>query len=356
MHGVHAQDALAQADVAVQDVEAVVHAADQGVDHLARHVVAVQRHLQGRAVVPGARQPDVLVHRARQRAGQGVAEALVGPEDRQRRVLAHPPHRVGQELVEERRGGGDVLALGPLDRLPLQIGVVQAGAHIGRRAHQHRRAREHLLDLGRADVLLGAQDVVEHVVVGPQRLRLAVLGHLAVGDRDHLGLDEGRRLVDLGQQRARPPLQGLGVRVPGVLGGPLGGVDVDVLQRALGLVAQGQPLGQRRRGLAQLALQLRQARQRRLHLGVAGLEGLERREDVPQVPAIRGGDLVTRLVDGAPRRRGGRGEEQQQDQGRSAERREHGHLLSAEPAASYTALPRRSPLAGPCRGEYRSAP
>ena len=228
---------------------------------------------------------------------EGVAVVVVGAEEGQRRVFADPAVLARHEGVVETGDDLFVLTVLVLDGGPLDVGVGQKAVGLLRRRTQERRLGEHLLDLLRPGVGLGAEDVVEHVFVGFEPRVLEVLRHRVVGNLDDFGIEVRRGLSEGGGQGPRSADIGVGRRVAGVGVLPLAGVDVDVLE---GLAELDLERDRRKESIDRLA----QPALGGSHLGNAGLDhGVGRlprrdiREDVFQAPRVFDWDLIPVFVE-----------------------------------------------------------
>ena len=122
-----------------------------------------------------------------------------------------------------------------------QIGVVESGEGIGRRAGHVGALGEDLLDLSGAHVRPAARQIVEHVLVGCEEWIGAKLVESLGRQPEQLRLDERERLSCFDGDCHRPLIARQCLAVGEVLVAPQMRVDADPLQR----LAQGHDVVER---------------------------------------------------------------------------------------------------------------
>ena len=125
----------------------------------------------------------------------------------------------------------DLVARLVADAAKREIGVVEGGEGIGRRAGDVRALGQDLLDLQRAHVRPAPRQVVEHVLVGLEERIGAKLVESLGRQSEQLGLDERERLGGFDGDGDRSLVARQRLAVGGVLVPAQHGVDAQPLQR-----------------------------------------------------------------------------------------------------------------------------
>jgi len=130
--------------------------------------------LEGALVVPGARKKHVVLDVGVHVRGQGVFQGPVGVQEAGEGILAQPAVLGLEELVVPGLGQGDGIALFVLDRIELQIGVIEGVENLARPVRHQSGASQQGLLVGGQRVFARPVDVMEEVFV---EFQLRFFGH-----------------------------------------------------------------------------------------------------------------------------------------------------------------------------------
>ena len=285
---------LPQLEVAVQRGQRGVGLGHQRAQHLLRHLDAEQRRRCRRGVLAQPRIDHALVHTLRQQRAQRVLELAVSLPEAVEDLLAHSAVRVLAPLGVP--GVGDLHRLAVHhQRGPVDVGVDQQLACVGKAAQHRRQGGQRGFDIGRQCVRRLAQRVAQRLGMFLQARLGSLEGSDLVGaQRLDLRVQPGHRAAVLAPQ-AKHLAGALLVAAVGVVGAGLGaGVDPQPRQSQAGggqLVQRG---AHRRRILAQAAAQITQLGDlggEGQALGVPGSVGGEQARQVPHHARVGAGGL-----------------------------------------------------------------
>ena len=197
MQLIHAEELLAQCDIAVHLVHVIVDSVDEVEVYALRNLGRVERRGKGRGIFPRIGKEAKLLKLRVKRRGNGVFELVIALIAVFKGALAE--HSVRALHERHKRPGRERVRLTlSVDRvIKAQVGISQCAADRVRRVGHLPGSGEQALLGGGKDMLRAAAQAVQVAAVGLKLRALAVEGiERLFGDGDELRCRKGRRARD----------------------------------------------------------------------------------------------------------------------------------------------------------------